>query len=103
MIRILMLLPLLVLALLPTATHAQVPTNCGVRTLILKHLGEKFGETVRSSGLSNKNQMMEMLVSDANGTWTLLATNALGLSCIVANGTAFQENPSSPTKPEKQL
>jgi hypothetical protein len=62
---------------------------CASRDQIAQALGTKFGENRQSLGLSGESQVFELFVS-LRGSWTLLATDTKGRSCIVAAGEAWQ-------------
>lgn len=52
-------------------------------------LADRYGEERQSYGVSQGN-LVEVYASDA-GTWTILVTNAEGLSCIAASGAGYSE------------
>ena len=71
----------------PTAQAQQV---CAPRDTALMQLEEKFEEKVFGRGLAaNGKRMIELFVS-ATGTWTMLATNPMGHSCVMASGENWQ-------------
>ena len=63
---------------------------CGKRADILRQLGEKYGETRRSMGLSEGQGVVELYASEETGSWTILLTTPRGVSCMMAAGQAFQ-------------
>ena len=65
---------------------------CGERALALDYLAEKYQERPSAFGLAANNQILEILVSKT-GSWTILATNASGVSCVVASGEAWVRLP----------
>ncbi|WP_162932947.1 hypothetical protein [Roseovarius sp. EL26] len=70
-----------------TATAQQ---NCAKRDLVLEKLASKYGETRQSVGLGANNTMIEVFASLESGTWTITATNAHGVTCLMASGQAFE-------------
>lgn len=66
--------------------------NCGDRDKIIKMLDSKYQEGRRAIGLISGRALLEIYVSRA-GTWTILATDPAGLSCVMAAGESWQEAP----------
>ncbi|ESY01950.1 MULTISPECIES: hypothetical protein [unclassified Mesorhizobium] len=62
--------------------------QCAARTDLVKALGEKFHENQAARGLVNPNVVLEIFVSD-QGTWTILATDTHGQSCIITAGEGW--------------
>jgi hypothetical protein len=78
-------------------TPAQMPRTqmiCGKRTDIARQLGEKYGETRRSLGVSGGQGVVELYASDETGSWTILITSPQGAACMMAAGQAFQIEPA---------
>jgi hypothetical protein len=63
---------------------AQQPQACAKRDQVVAKLGDKFGETIKSIGLS-KSGVVEVYSAE-NGSWTILMTRPDGVSCMVASG-----------------
>lgn len=63
--------------------------TCGPRQQITANLQKKFGETKQAVGLANQSQAFELWSSEKTGSWTMLMTNANGISCIVASGKSW--------------
>ena len=82
--RILTGLTLLV-ALAPTTLIAQ--TNCAARDMVVQKLESGYGEAFAGGGLQNGTRVFEVWFSEDKGTWTILMTQADGMSCIMASGT----------------
>lgn len=70
------------------------PMACGKRADIVRQLGEKYGETRRSIGLSGGRSVVEVYASEATGSWTILVTGPEGTACLIAAGEAFQPEPA---------
>ncbi|MCF6125661.1 hypothetical protein EN904_07740 [Mesorhizobium sp. M7A.F.Ca.CA.001.07.2.1] len=59
--------------------------QCAARADMIKALGEKFHESEAARGLVNPSLILEIFVSD-QGTWTILATDTHGQSCVITAG-----------------
>ena len=70
---------------------AQGTRNCGPRDAVVERLATGYGETRQSVGIGSNNAMVEVFASDETGSWTILVTQANGLSCLVASGQSFEE------------
>nr|WP_306153704.1 hypothetical protein [Roseovarius sp. MMSF_3281] len=64
--------------------------NCAPREAIVDRLTDHFGETRQAMGLGANNAMVEVFASPTSGTWTIIATSAHGITCLVASGQAFE-------------
>lgn len=87
-------------ALRPTlaqATTAPAPEGyatiemCGDRSSMVADLQQQFREVPLASGLVDRNSVLEIFVSKT-GTWTILATDTDGKSCVMAVGEGFETN-----------
>jgi hypothetical protein len=79
------------LALIPGIASAA---SCGARDSVIANLKDKYAEELRVGGLQNvrgSHSVMEIWVNDETKTFTVLLTQANGISCIVAAGTDFFE------------
>ncbi|WP_292443522.1 hypothetical protein [Mesorhizobium sp.] len=56
---------------------------------MVKALGEKFHENAAAVGMINPNVIVEVFVSE-RGTWTILATDTQGQSCVLSAGEGWQ-------------
>lgn len=78
-------------ALAPPA-HA---VSCAQRDTVVERLKTKFSEQLTVGGLQGSQNtaqsVVEIWASDETGTFTVLLTNAYGVSCIVAAGTDYFE------------
>ncbi len=63
-------------------------SNCGPRDEIVAQLGSVFQEAPNGMGMIDPNAVVEVFVSDA-GTFTILASNTDGTSCILASGEGW--------------
>lgn len=81
-----------VAALLVLISPAQAQNLCGDRAEIIKSIAAKYKELPRAWGISGQRNFVELYVSDS-GSFTILSTQATGLTCIVATGVDWQEMP----------
>jgi hypothetical protein len=63
-------------------------SNCGPRDEIVAQLGAVFEEAPNGMGMIDPNAVVEVFVSEA-GTFTILASNTDGTSCILASGEGW--------------
>lgn len=84
----------------PAAAAEPAPTaGCSERNMMVGHLNDKYGETLRGAGLRGDNGVMELYVSE-EGSWTLLLTLPDGNSCPVAVGDDWRmDKPMEPGSP----
>lgn len=73
------------------ATGPALAGPCASRDELARALGTKFSENRQSLGIAGGSQVFELFVSP-RGSWTLLATDTKGKSCIVAAGEAWQSD-----------
>ncbi|TIQ37409.1 MAG: hypothetical protein E5X48_06060 [Mesorhizobium sp.] len=72
--------------------QANAAAQCAPRADIIKALGDKFHESEAGRGLINPNVVLEIFVSD-QGSWTVLASDTKGQSCILSVGEGW-DSPS---------
>ena len=76
--------------LLISAPSAHAAQLCAPRDTAVTHLDKQFEEKVSGRGLAaNGKRMIELYVSES-GSWTMLASDPRGHSCIVASGEDWQ-------------
>lgn len=63
---------------------------CAPRNELVGQLGKEFRENQKAVGSLGDKAIMEVFVSQS-GTWTILATDTAGTSCIIAAGKAWDE------------
>lgn len=66
---------------------AQTST-CGPHDAIVKSLAEQYRESPQSVGMVDSKTVVEVFVSD-QGTWTIIATDTAGESCILSAGEGW--------------
>lgn len=69
------------------AAFAQAPT-CGPRDAVVQSLAEQYREKPQSIGIVDAKTVLEVFVSDA-GTWTIIATDTNGNSCVISAGEGW--------------
>ncbi|WP_376702851.1 hypothetical protein RQ479_25525 [Mesorhizobium sp. ISC25] len=72
-----------------SAVPAMAAEQCAARADMVKALGEKFHENPRAVGVVNPNVVLEVFVSD-KGTWTILASDTKGQSCVISVGEGWE-------------
>jgi len=83
---------------LPAAAHGPV---CDRRADVLARLAEKYGEAPTGEWGIAGGAVVEVLVSP-EGSWTLILTQATGISCLMATGEDWQgRRPPPPPPPEE--
>jgi len=63
------------------------PSICGERSKVVESLEGDFGEVQRGYGVMN-GKIVELFVGE-DGVWTMLLTDAAGISCLVSMGDAW--------------
>jgi hypothetical protein len=79
-------------AALLAAPFALAASQCAPHEAVSKQLMQRFGESRKQLGLADPSTVVELYVSE-KGTWTLVATNTHGRSCIIGAGEAWQDSP----------
>ena len=82
----------LLLALLVGAANAQ-PAPCSPRDVIAERLSEKYGEVPIQRGIALEGAMVVELFASPAGSWSLVTTNADGVSCLLAAGQDWESLP----------
>lgn len=78
--------------------HGQNPPNCSPRHQITEHLSRKYHEALLATGLhlrDGQTIVVEFWVGP-EGSFTVLGTNAQGVSCLLMAGEDFAPAPLSP-------
>lgn len=94
MSRIALITSTIVAAAILPATAGAAPTFCGARGDVLMKLASDFREQPTSAALTSDGQLLEVLRSDSDMTWSIILTNPDGLSCLVATGESWQDKMS---------
>ncbi len=87
------LLSLMAAGTLITAAMAALPANaqsmCGPHEEMIKNLAGKYKEVRAGLGLAGDGNVVELYVGE-DGSWTVLVTKPIGLTCMVAAGQDWQ-------------
>lgn len=75
--------------------HAR-GAECAARDTVLESLSERYGEIRQSAGLASNGALVEVHASPETGTWTITATLASGVTCLVASGENFEQLSETP-------
>lgn len=94
MLRSLTLLTAFPVLFLGGAVHAQTPTACAERNMIVKRLDAGYSEKPVSMGLSVNGSVVEVFAS-TSGSFTIIATQPDGVSCILVTGQSWEDVPLS--------
>lgn len=76
------------MALWPRPASTQPP--CGERGAMVAGLAGQFGEVRRTAVPASLSAFYELFASEHTGTWTLLLSDAGGVSCVVAAGKEWR-------------
>ncbi len=72
--------------------------DCAMRDQVVTRLQDQYSEQLTAGGVHNSASalsVVEVWSSPETGTFTVMLTNAQGLSCIVATGTDWQARNST--------
>ena len=87
----------LTLSAVLTLTGSSVfAANCAKRDQIVDRLQSKYTETLTGRGIqgsNDKTMILEIWASPETGTYTVLLTSAQGISCVMAAGTHWFNEP----------
>ncbi len=72
----------------PSVVAAQ--PSCAERDFVVQKLTTSYGESFQGGGLQSETKVFEVWFSEEKGTWTILMTNADGMSCVMASGTNWR-------------
>lgn len=67
---------------------AQAPT-CAPHAAVVRSLAEQYREKPQSVGVVDSKTVIEVFVSEA-GTWTIIATDTNGNSCVLSAGEGWE-------------
>ncbi len=75
------------------AWPAPAQPGCAPRAVVIAKLGQGYGETRRGLGLVSSGAIFELWASALTGSWTILRTTPDGLTCVMAVGDGWQDDP----------
>ena len=76
--------------------------QCGRRSSVVLALADRYGEAREAIGLASNGAVIEVFASADGATWTITATMASGMTCLVASGEHYErlvETPPAPGNP----
>ena len=88
---------ILALSAAPLAANPIAEVICAPTDEMTERLITQFGESRVGTGVRDPEQVMEIWAADDGQSWTMVATYARGVSCIVAMGEHWQT--TLPTDP----
>jgi hypothetical protein len=71
------------------AADAQMPNACGDRSKIVKRLDSGYSEKPIAMGLAVNGSVVEVFASN-KGSFTIIATQPTGVSCILVTGESWE-------------
>lgn len=74
------------------ATHA-LGVLCKDRVEIVKDLKKLYKEIPVAQGIAANGSFFEIFATREGNTWTMVATQSGGLTCVLANGTDWEVVP----------
>lgn len=93
-----MILAAAVLAAVSSPAAAQsVP--CASHADALRHLEDKYAETVAAVGLSSNGALVQVVASKDGATWTILVTLPRRPTCMILGGQNWRIVPPAPEGP----
>ncbi|MEH6360234.1 MAG: hypothetical protein V7761_05820 [Amylibacter sp.] len=96
MLKFLMTISVL-LGIATASLPAQAQTVCNTRAKLVTQLTETYGEVSNGVGVQNASQLIELWSSKKSGSWTIIASRADGISCVLATGRKWANNPAYAT------
>jgi len=66
---------------------SEIEEKCAAREILAERLGKRYSERLTSGGLQGDDTLIEVWTSDKTGSFTVLATHANGISCLIAAGS----------------
>ena len=64
--------------------------RCIAYSDMAKVLASQYAEAPIAFGLQANGNVLQVYLSDANDTWTVVSTTPAGMSCILAAGKRFE-------------
>jgi len=81
------------------ASPALADVICNPRSVFVEHLKEKYDEQPLAFGLNTDGRLLELFGTSDGSTWTMLITDARGISCVVTSGENWQKAAPELLKP----
>jgi hypothetical protein len=78
------------------ASPALAQPQCAPTDAVAANLMGQYGETIQASGIAANGTYVMWWGNTETGTWTVTASNAQGMTCLVAHGDAFDASRQAP-------
>ena len=72
------------------ALPAYAAPECASSQDVYDIMSGNYGESRQSAALSDRGYLVEVWANTETGTWTIIATSAEGVSCVVDQGAGFE-------------
>ncbi len=76
---------------------AQAQTVCEKRADMVRDLEKIYREVRRGAGMAGAQAIVELYTNEATGSWTILQTTPNGVTCLVATGDNWHDEPAELT------
>lgn len=83
-----------VLAVVLSYAEAPAQQACAPRDVVVTQLEARFGETRQGAGLMPDQTVIEIFANVTTGTWTIIRALPDGISCLLAAGSDWQDDPT---------
>lgn len=80
---------LAIVALMASCAPAYAQSNCAETQDVYDIISNRYGEDRYTRGLSDRGYITEVWGNEQTGSWTIIATSADGVSCILDQGKGF--------------
>lgn len=73
---------------------AQGQQRCaapGEHDLVIERFQQSYGEHLRARGVSMSGFLLEIIVNDETGSWTVFMTRVTGGTCLMSFGQGWEE------------
>ncbi len=88
---------------MPATAPPAYAANCAMRDTVIGRLSSMYNETLTAGGLQeaqNSSTVIEVKTSQDSGTFTVIVTNPMGISCVVAAGTDWFQSELGSVHPD---
>lgn len=75
---------------------ASQGTLCLPRETLVESLAAQFSESLAGGGLQSGTRLIELWRSKDSGSFTILLTRPDGISCVLATGQSWHDEPAAP-------
>ena len=86
-----LILGILILFILSAPVNSQeLPKGCIKTETALLRLENKYKEVPGWYGVTNRGLILQLILQDKGGTWTILLSSSAGISCIIETGEGWR-------------